>query len=53
MFKIKLKKNQYLYKRFKVCYNKNILDTIYFWDQCDKIPELCLDGCFKKYHKKI
>lgn len=47
-------KNRYLYKRWKVCYNKNTRkDTIYFCDQCEDIPGLCLDGCFKEYHKEI
>lgn len=50
----KNQKNRYLKKRCKVCADQKIRqETIYFCDQCDDQPGLCLETCFKEYHKKM
>jgi len=46
-------KKRYMYKRCKYCYSKGIRkDTIYFCAECQDHPGLCLEGCFKDFHKQ-
>ncbi|KAE9526187.1 hypothetical protein AGLY_013818 [Aphis glycines] len=43
---------QYMYKRCKYCYAQGIRkDTIYFCNECQDQPGLCLDSCFEDFHK--
>ncbi|XP_025190988.1 piggyBac transposable element-derived protein 4-like [Melanaphis sacchari] len=48
----KNEKNRYYKKRCKVCADKKIRkETIYYCDQCEDEPGLCLEQCFKEFHK--
>jgi len=47
-------KKSYLYKRCKICYDKGIRkDIIYYCEQCNGEPGLCLEKCYDVYYKKI
>ncbi|KAL4103748.1 hypothetical protein QTP88_019089 [Uroleucon formosanum] len=47
-------KKRYMYKRCKYCYAQGIRkDTIYFCNECQDQPGLCLDSCFVDFHKSI
>jgi len=47
-----MKKTDINKKRCKVCADKKIRkETIYYCNQCEDEPGLCLEQCFKEFHK--